>query len=202
MAKGKPLGRVAGVPALLTMLAAIFAWNLAYSRIDQATRVASLGPQTVPAESHLASESPVGPVLVAPHMEPAASAAQMIVVTGYSSDRLLTDDSPSVTARNTTPRRGCLALSRDLLRTFNKNAPFDFGDWVLLPGIGVFIVEDTMHERWRHRGDIWFPNRSDAVQWGRRRLSITRVQSYSEKARSLFATDPLIAMGRRPALFD
>lgn len=99
-----------------------------------------------------------------------------VLVTGYSGDEGETDDTPHLTATNTTTRPGVIALSRDLIRAFNPTAPFRFGDKVHIEGIGEFIVEDTMAERWNKRADIWFPTSDEALQWGRRKLAITRVE--------------------------
>lgn len=96
-------------------------------------------------------------------------------VTGYCSRPEETDDDPFLTAMCTVTGTGVIALSRDLLRTFTPGAPFDFGDKVLLPGAGVFSVEDTMHPRWQRRADIWFPNIDEAHAWGRRVGFLTRL---------------------------
>jgi len=99
-----------------------------------------------------------------------------IVVTAYSSGENKTDDTPHLTATNSTTDVGTIALSRDLLRTFTLDAPFDFGDRVLIPGVGIFEVKDTMAARWRARGDIWFTSRERALQWGRRQVYLTQVE--------------------------
>jgi 3D (Asp-Asp-Asp) domain-containing protein len=98
-----------------------------------------------------------------------------ITVTGYSSTPDQTDDTPFITAANTPVRPGVLALSRDLLREFTPGAPFRFGDRVELEGIGVFVVEDTMHPRFTRRADIWFTNREAARQWGRQNLRLAQL---------------------------
>lgn len=100
-----------------------------------------------------------------------------VTVTGYTSDPAQTDDTPFLTATCDPTRPGTLALSRDLLRTFTEGAPYDFGDRVLLPGMGIYVVEDTMHPRWRRRADIWFHDNETARQWGRREIYITRVDA-------------------------
>jgi 3D (Asp-Asp-Asp) domain-containing protein len=93
-----------------------------------------------------------------------------VVVTGYSSSVWETDSTPFITAANTRTRHGIVALSRDLLRRYNPEAPFSFGDVVHISGLGDFIVEDSMNGRWRRRVDVWFPSRSAAVEFGRREL--------------------------------
>jgi 3D (Asp-Asp-Asp) domain-containing protein len=89
-----------------------------------------------------------------------------VIVTGYSSTRGQTDSTPFVTASNTRVRKGIVALSRDLLRRYTPGAPFAFGDRVLIPGVGEFVVEDTMNKRFSQRVDIWFASRSEARHWG------------------------------------
>jgi 3D (Asp-Asp-Asp) domain-containing protein len=102
-----------------------------------------------------------------------------VVVTGYSLGPGETDDSPYLTALSTPTRPGVIALSRDLIRAFNPTAPFRFGDRVHLEGVGEFIVEDTMAERWNLRADIWFPTPDEAMEWGKRKTSITLVEPES-----------------------
>lgn len=113
-----------------------------------------------------------------------------IVATGYTSSVRETDSTPFITASMTRVRPGCLALSRDLLRTFTPGAPFDFGDWAVIPGVGIFIVEDTMNARWHNRADIWFNSRRQAVRWGRRQVLIARVPQPPQEGRELFALGP------------
>lgn len=99
----------------------------------------------------------------------------VVTITGYSSCPSQTDDSPLITAANTRVRPGVIALSQDLLREFRPGAPFAFHDRVEIPGLGQFLVEDTMHRRWRRRADIWFGSRAEAMRWGRRSHTIYRV---------------------------
>jgi 3D (Asp-Asp-Asp) domain-containing protein len=96
-----------------------------------------------------------------------------VVVSGYTSRICETDSTPFVTAANTATRPGVIALSRDLLRRYTPGAPFEFGDVVHLSGIGDFIVEDSMNERWERRADIWFESLADARHFGRRRVVLT-----------------------------
>jgi 3D (Asp-Asp-Asp) domain-containing protein len=99
-----------------------------------------------------------------------------ILVTAYSSTNSETDPSPEVTATNTRAKPGTIALSRDLLRSFTPGAPFDFGEKVLIPGVGIFEVRDTMNERWQEKADIWFASVRQAKSWGRRTVFVTRVE--------------------------
>jgi 3D (Asp-Asp-Asp) domain-containing protein len=99
------------------------------------------------------------------------------LATGYSSTRDETDDTPWTTSTLTRTRPGIIALSRDLLQTFTEDAPFDYGDKILVAGVGIFRVEDTMNARWTHRADIWFPSKAKAKRWGHRKVLLARVDS-------------------------
>jgi 3D (Asp-Asp-Asp) domain-containing protein len=100
-----------------------------------------------------------------------------VVVTGYSSSVYETDSTPFITAANTRTRKGIVALSRDLLKRYNPEAPLEFGDIVHISGVGDFVVEDSMNSRWRRRVDVWFPSRTAAVTFGRREVILrTRVE--------------------------
>lgn len=96
-----------------------------------------------------------------------------VVATGYSSTVMETDDTPFITAANTPTREGILALSRDLLSHYTSGAPFSFGDRVRIPGVGEFIVEDSMNARWSNRVDVWFPSRVEALRFGVREAYLT-----------------------------
>ena len=85
------------------------------------------------------------------------------------------------TASNTRTRPGVVAMSRDLLRRYNPRAPFGFGDTIHISGLGDFIVEDSMHWRWRKRVDIWFPSREAAWNFGKREVTVTML--LNDKAR-------------------
>ncbi len=87
-----------------------------------------------------------------------------VLVTAYSSTPDQTDDTPFITASNTTVRRGVVAAN--FLR---------FGTRVRLPanfGEEVFVVEDRMHERFSDRLDIWMESRATARTWGVRYVTI------------------------------
>jgi 3D (Asp-Asp-Asp) domain-containing protein len=96
-----------------------------------------------------------------------------LIATGYSSCRWETDDTPFITASNTRTRTGIVALSRDLIDRYNPEAPFSFGDAVHISGLGDFIVEDSMHWRWRRRVDLWFPSKREARRFGVRGVTVS-----------------------------
>lgn len=70
----------------------------------------------------------------------------------------------SGTAIGTRIRPGIVAVSRDLLRS-----GWSFGDKVHIEGLGVFTIEDTMHQRYRHSIDVAVPNMAAAEKIGKRR---------------------------------
>jgi 3D (Asp-Asp-Asp) domain-containing protein len=96
-----------------------------------------------------------------------------ITVTAYSSTVDQCDDTPFLTASMTAVRPGVIALSRDLIRRYNPEAPFSYGDEVFVEGYGMFTVEDTMNKRYSRRADIWFPSRSEARDFGKKSLTIS-----------------------------
>jgi 3D (Asp-Asp-Asp) domain-containing protein len=99
----------------------------------------------------------------------------IVTVTGYTSAKASASGDSPMTAVSRQPRPGTIALSRDLLRNFTAGAPFSFGDRVVVPGMGVYVVEDTMHPRWTHKADIWFSDQATARSWGNRDVYITRI---------------------------
>jgi 3D (Asp-Asp-Asp) domain-containing protein len=105
-----------------------------------------------------------------------------LTATGYSSSVIETDNTPHITASNTRTRTGIIAMSRDMLRRYNPDAPFSFGDIVHISGVGDFAVEDSMNPRWRRRVDVWFPSRTAAFQFGRRRVILRAPVSNDELA--------------------
>lgn len=98
-----------------------------------------------------------------------------VIATGYSSSVMETDDTPFITAANTQTRWGIIAMSRDLLRNYTPGAPFAFGDHVHIPGLGDFLVEDSMNARWTNRVDVWFPSRVEALKFGMREVYVTKI---------------------------
>ncbi|MFH1754558.1 MAG: hypothetical protein ABIA59_02535, partial [Candidatus Latescibacterota bacterium] len=103
-----------------------------------------------------------------------------VLATGYSSSEMETDDTPFITAANTRTRQGVVALSRDLLKPYTPDAPFSFGDHIIISGLGEFIVEDSMNDRWQKRMDIWFPSRQEAFHFGKKNLYISKLTGHTE----------------------
>jgi 3D (Asp-Asp-Asp) domain-containing protein len=61
-----------------------------------------------------------------------------------------------------------IALSRDLERNLNM----DFGDRVLLHGMGVFEFQDRMAPRWNKKADIYLDNQCKAMNFGVKRYVV------------------------------
>lgn len=76
------------------------------------------------------------------------------------------------TAIGTAIRPGIVAVSRDLL-----DAGWDFGDKVHIQGLGTFIIEDTMHQRFRRTIDVAVPDMAAARRIGTQRgLTVTLLE--------------------------
>jgi 3D (Asp-Asp-Asp) domain-containing protein len=76
------------------------------------------------------------------------------------------------TAIGTPIRPGIVAVSRDLLRS-----GWDFGDRIHIKGLGVFTIEDTMHQRFRRTIDVAVPNLDAARKIGlMRHIEVTLLE--------------------------
>ena len=73
----------------------------------------------------------------------------------------------SGTAIGTRIRPGIVAVSRDLLKS-----GWNYGDKVHIEGLGVFTIEDTMHQRHRRTIDVAVPDRKEAAKIGKRRAIV------------------------------
>lgn len=73
-----------------------------------------------------------------------------------------------VTASGRKVREGIVAVSRDVERSLN----LEFGDRVLLHGLGVFDFQDRMAARLRKKVDIFMETTSKARRFGVRRYVV------------------------------
>lgn len=93
----------------------------------------------------------------------------MVIVTAYSSSIWETWGCPYTTASNTQVRDGVVA-----------NNMLPFGTKIRFPelfGEKVFVIEDRMHYRkGDYHFDIWFPSRSEALQFGVQRTTVEIIQ--------------------------
>jgi 3D (Asp-Asp-Asp) domain-containing protein len=123
------------------------------------------------------SSVPLGPV---------ANPRFTLRATAYNSLESQTDATPFITATGARTKFGIIAVSRDMLV---QDIPYgslvrirDLGNYYngrgagqyqsLLDGHGLFIVEDTMHQRKQRQVDVWFPELRSAQQWGIRRVEV------------------------------
>lgn len=73
-----------------------------------------------------------------------------VKVTAYRPIKSQTDSTPDFTSINTPAVMGICAVSQDLL----KAGTFHYGDVILVPSLGVYLVMDTMNARCRQSIDI------------------------------------------------
>ena len=97
--------------------------------------------------------------------------AVLVTVTAYTPTEEECDDTPLVTAFNKRVKAGTIAVSRDL----EKQHGWKEGDTINLQGIGVFEVADRMHQRWERKVDILFFDKSEAIEFGKRRVSAIKM---------------------------
>jgi 3D (Asp-Asp-Asp) domain-containing protein len=86
-----------------------------------------------------------------------------VTLTAYSSTEDQCDDTPHITASNKPVRNGIIAVSNDLMEEWGLT----FGQRVLIPGHGLFEVQDRMNRRWQKKVDIWHNDREAARLFGR-----------------------------------
>lgn len=87
-----------------------------------------------------------------------------VTLTAYSSTVDQCDATPHITASLQSVRPGVIAVSDDLV----KEMGLQFGQKVLIPGHGIFEVQDRMHPRWQRTVDIWVGDRKAALLFGKR----------------------------------
>jgi len=81
-----------------------------------------------------------------------------VAVTAYSSCPLETDSDPFITASGKWVQDGIVAANF-----------LAFGTKIKIPelyGNKVFVVQDRMHPRKKYQVDIWFPSKTEAIDFG------------------------------------
>ena len=138
----------------------------------------------------------------APVPQIAADGSLLLRSTAYNSLEAQTDSTPFITSTGEQTRFGIIAVSRDLL----DEAALPYGSLVrltdmgnyhngrnpgqyqaLLDSQGLFIVEDTMHERKYEQIDVWFPEKREALQWGVRQIKVEVVRRGREEGGEILA---------------
>jgi 3D (Asp-Asp-Asp) domain-containing protein len=76
--------------------------------------------------------------------------------------------SKGITSSGRRVQTGMIALSRDLERNMNM----EFGDRVLLHGMGVFEFQDRMAPRWNKKADIYLDSQGKARRFGLKRYIV------------------------------
>ncbi|MBE0597060.1 MAG: 3D domain-containing protein [Desulfuromonadales bacterium] len=107
-----------------------------------------------------------------------------VTLTAYSSTVDQCDSTPHITASQQSVRPGVIAVSDDLV----KEMGLRFGQKVLIPGHGIFEVQDRMHSRWQRTVDIWISDRKAALLFGKRQGTLLWVVPEQELAAEQHAT--------------
>jgi 3D (Asp-Asp-Asp) domain-containing protein len=92
----------------------------------------------------------------------------IVTVTAYHPGAYCHGSPKGVTASGHKVREGFVAVSRDV----EKNLNLDFGDRVLLHGLGVFEFQDRMASRIRKKADIFMDSTKKARRFGVRRYVV------------------------------
>lgn len=88
----------------------------------------------------------------------------IVTVTAYSYNSCRPPNY-GITSSGQQVKEGFVALSRDVERSLN----LQFGNRVLLHGLGVFEFQDRMASHWRHKADIFLESVSQARRFGVKR---------------------------------
>ncbi len=92
---------------------------------------------------------------------------KVLTVTAYSPRPEETNEDPFTTASNRPVRAGIVAVSRDL---FDEG--WVFGRKVYIKGLGVFTIDDLMHQRKRNQIDIFMFETAKARDFGLQKLEV------------------------------
>ena len=92
----------------------------------------------------------------------------IVTVTAYHPGVTAPGSPKGITASGQRVSEGMLAVSRDVEKTLN----LDFGDQVMLHGLGVFEFQDRMHARCQKKVDIFMKTKKKAIRFGVRRYVV------------------------------
>jgi 3D (Asp-Asp-Asp) domain-containing protein len=92
----------------------------------------------------------------------------VVTVTAYHPGVYAKGSPKGMTASGQRVAEGMLAVSRDVERNLN----LDFGDRVLLHGLGVFEFQDRMHSRCKKKADVFMTCKKKALRFGVRRYVV------------------------------
>lgn len=88
--------------------------------------------------------------------------SETVKVTAYNAVESQTDSTPTITASNIEVRDGICAVSRDIEEKFC----LEFGDLIVIEGIGIFEFQDRTHKRKKNQVDIYMEHHKDAIEFG------------------------------------
>jgi 3D (Asp-Asp-Asp) domain-containing protein len=108
-----------------------------------------------------------------------------VTLTAYSSTEDQCDDTPHITASNKPVRNGIIAVSHDLMTEWGLT----FGQRVLIPGHGLFEVQDRMNRRWQKKVDIWHNDREAARLFGRQKGMLLWIANETSEASEVLAAN-------------
>jgi 3D (Asp-Asp-Asp) domain-containing protein len=86
---------------------------------------------------------------------------RIVEVTAYTASKAECDADPHITASLQPPRPGTVAVSRDLF-----NMGWTFGKRVYLIGLGPYIINDVMNQRYQMRVDVFMDHKRAAKEFG------------------------------------
>jgi 3D (Asp-Asp-Asp) domain-containing protein len=69
-------------------------------------------------------------------------------------------ESSNTTSTGKQVKEGYIAASRDLVKKWG------YGSTIMIDGIGVFELEDTMSNKYKNRIDVFMYDHSDAIEFG------------------------------------
>lgn len=88
--------------------------------------------------------------------------SETVTVTAYNAVESQTDSTPTITASNIKVRDGICAVSRDIEREYC----LEFGDLIMIEGIGIFEFQDRTHKRKTKQVDIYMKTLKEAKVFG------------------------------------
>jgi len=134
-------------------------------RITSGVREQSLGSSLSKHRDRLSELQQL--MAVKDHLIQSLTKGHTLTISAYSPEPAQTDDSPFITASNHRVRDGIVAVSRDL---YNKG--WVFGREVYIKGLGVYIIDDLMHERKTDQLDIFMFSTAQAMRFGRKKMRV------------------------------
>lgn len=97
------------------------------------------------------------------HRSIAHKKLRIVEVTAYSATKEQCDNDPHIAASMKPPKPGTVAVSRDLF-----DLGWTFGKTVYLKGLGPYVINDVMNERFKHRVDVFISDTRQAKGFGTR----------------------------------